>query len=96
MPRPPRLSPDQRAQARADYLSTPGITVDQLAERYGVGRTVMLRNLAGITRPAGGRRKPVATSELVSLTRQGYTVRQVAERTGLSPAGVSLRLRETA
>lgn len=94
MPRPPLLSPSQQAAALRRYLSDEALSVDDVAAEYGVGRTVMLRYLAGFTRPQGGRRKPVPTSRIRSLRRQGVPVDQIAERVGLSRAGVYVRLGE--
>jgi hypothetical protein len=94
MPRPPLLNSDQQAAARARYLSDPSLSVEDVAAEFGVGRTVMLRYLAGFTRPQGGRRKPVPTSRIRSLKRQGLTADQIGARVGLSRAGVYVRLGE--
>lgn len=88
-----RLSASQRAEARALYLSDPALSVDAVAARYGVGRSVMLNVLKGITRPKGGRLKSsMSTDTMIRMRDDGVTYYQIAKQAGLSESGVFRRI----
>lgn len=88
-----RLTPSQREEARALYLSDPRLSVDALAASYGVGRTVMLDVLVGITRPRGGRPKStMSTTTMIEMRDNGITLEQIGRQAGLTKSGVSRRI----
>lgn len=89
---PAKLNDRERRAARAMYLADKSCTVDDLAGAYNVSRATMLRVLAGITRPRGGREKPVPTEYIARLRDEGLTYEAIAVRVGLSNAGVQYRL----
>lgn len=91
----PRLSPSQKAEARELYSTHPELTVDALAASYGVGRTVMLRALEGVTRPRGRREQKagLTTGQMVQMREAGITLYQIAKQAGLSESGVLKRVR---
>jgi ABC-type transport system involved in cytochrome c biogenesis ATPase subunit len=82
-----------RERARADYLADPDVTVQQLADEYGVSRSAMLRALVGITRPKGGQvRSALTTAEMLRLRDQGLTLEYIGRQAGLTKSQVSRRL----
>lgn len=88
-----RLTPSQRAEARALYLSDPRLSVNAVAASYGVGRTVMLRVLNGITRPTGRPRKTTMTTErMIQMRDAGITLAKIGEQAGISESGVFRRI----
>lgn len=90
---PAKLTPAQKDEARALYLSDPNVSVDALAASYGVTREPMLRVLAGITRPRGGREQGTMTTErMIEMRRAGITWGQIGKQAGLSPSGVQRRV----
>lgn len=92
---PAKLTEEERDAARRQYLTDKSCTVDDLAALYSVSRATMLRVLSGITRPRGGRMKPIPTSQLVRMRdTEGMTYAAIGARVGLSTAGVQYRLRE--
>jgi ABC-type transport system involved in cytochrome c biogenesis ATPase subunit len=90
-----RLSTAQRVEARNFYVTHPDVSVDAMARAYGVGRSVMLRVLAGVTRPAGGRYRTTVTTEVMRRMRdEGLSLAQIGRQVGLSEAAVSRRVRK--
>lgn len=82
-----------RDRARADYLADPDVSVQQLADEYGVSRSAMLRALAGITRPSGGQvRSGLTTEQMRRLREQGLTLEYIGRQAGLTKGQVSRRL----
>lgn len=92
-----RLSPAQKAEARKTYLSDPDLSVAALAASYGVGMTVMLRVLNGITRPRGQRPKATMSSEqMVKLWNNGIglTLFEIGRMAGISESAVHRRIKK--
>lgn len=90
---PARLSPAQQEEARTLYQSDPRLSVDTLAASYGVGRTVMLRVLDGVTRPPGRRNKSSTRTEtMIRMRDEGLTYEQIGRQVGLTPSGVFRRI----
>lgn len=92
-----RLNASQKAEARETYLSNPDLSVAALAASYGVGMTVMLRVLTGITRPRGQRPKSRLTSEqMVKLWSKGtgLTLFEIGRMAGISESAVHHRIRK--
>lgn len=89
---PTKLTETERDEARRLYLSDKSTSVDDLCDRFGVSRATMLRYLAGITRPRGGRERPIPTAYMRRLRDEGLTYSAIAGRVGLSTAGVQYRL----
>ncbi len=88
-----RLSDSQRDEARRLYLGSPDLSVDTLAASYGVGRTVMLRVLDGITRPRGRRETGrLTTAQMIALRDAGVTLYEIGKQAGLTESGVSRRI----
>lgn len=89
-----KLTPKQREEARALYLSNTDLSVDAVAQSYGVGRTVMLNVLKGITRPRGARPKTdMTTEEMIRLHDQdGLSCYYIAQMCGLTESGVWRRI----
>ena len=89
----PALTPSQREEARALYLSDPNVSVDALAASYGVVESTMLRVLDGITRRPGGRIKGTLTTEqMIELRDAGVTYFQIGKQAGLTESGVFRRI----
>lgn len=88
-----RLTPAQKAEARRLYQSDPRLGVDALAASYGVGRTVMLRVLDGITRPRGGQEKAkMTTAQMIQMRDAGITLAQIGKQAGITESGVLKRI----
>lgn len=88
-----RLTDAQRQTARAEYLADRSLSVDQLAHRYAVSRTQMLRVLAGITRPAGGIvRSRLSTRQMQRMRDSGLTLYEISRQAGITESGVHRRL----
>lgn len=94
----PRLSESQRDEARRLYSEYPEMSVDALAASYGVGRTVMLRVLDGITRRPGRRevKANLTTAQMIQMRDAGITLAQIGKQAGLSESGVLKRIRNAA
>lgn len=91
------MTDKEKAQARADYLADPSVSVQQLADEYGVSRSAMLRALRGVTRPKGGQVKArLSTSQMWELRARGLTMFQIARQAGITESGVSRRLNRKA
>lgn len=89
----PRLSPAERTAARRLYQRDPRVSVDTLAASYGVGRTVMLRVLDGVTRAPGRPKKGTMTTErMIEMRDAGITLAKIGEQAGLSESGVLRRI----
>lgn len=87
------LSDREEAQARAAYVADASVSVDQLAAEYGVARSTMLRVLAGVTRPKGGRQRgSLSTTRMAEMRAEGLTYFEIARQAGLSESGVYRRL----
>lgn len=84
----------EREQARRDYQADPDVSVQQLADEYGVSRSAMLRALAGITRPRGGQVKArLSTEQMRRMYHdQGLTLRTISEQAGITESAVWYRL----
>lgn len=90
----PLLSASQRAEARRLYLSDPTLSVDAVAGRYGVSRSVMLNVLKGVTRPKGGRPKSsMSTRTMIRMRDAGVTLAQIGKQAGLTESGVCRRIK---
>src|SRR4051812_13741749 len=91
---PSRLSTDEQDQARMLYVRDRHLSVEDVANSFGVPRTTMLRYLKGLTRPKGGQvRTLVPTAAMQQMRDEGLSFREIGERVGLSTAGVQYRLR---
>ena len=91
----PALTPSQREEARALYLSDPNVSVDALAASYGVARATMLRVLAGITRRRGAReRGNLTTAQMIEMRDEGITLFQIAKQAGISESAVCRRIQK--
>lgn len=90
-----RLSAPQKDEARRLYRTHPELSVDALAASYGVGRTVMLRVLDGITRRPGRREQKanLTTAQMIVMRDAGITLAQIGKQAGLSESGVLKRIR---
>lgn len=87
------MTAQQKAQARADYEADASVSVQQLADEYGVSRTAMLRALSGITRPRGGIvTAQLSTSQMRAMADAGLTLGEIAKQAGITRSGVSRRL----
>lgn len=83
----------EKAQARADYLADASVSVQELADEYGVSRTAMLRALAGVTRPRGGVvRATLSTEQMLRMRASGLTLEYIAKQAGITQSGVHRRL----
>lgn len=83
----------EKAQARADYAADASVSVQQLADEYGVSRSAMLRALAGVTRAPGGQeRSRLSTERMIEMREQGLTLFEIARQAGITESGVSIRL----
>lgn len=88
-----KLTEAEKKQARRLYVSNPNSTVDDLADAYGVARSTMLRVLAGLTRPRGGRPAPVPDARLRRMRdEQGLTYATIGQQVGLAESTVWRRL----
>jgi ABC-type uncharacterized transport system ATPase subunit len=88
-----RLTPAQREEARRLYLSDERLSVDAVAASYGVGRTVMLDVLKGVTRPKGGRpRTSMSTETMIEMRDNGITLEQIGRQAGITRSGVLRRI----
>lgn len=82
-----------KAEARADYLADRSVSVQELADEYGVSRSAMLRALTGITRSRGGQvRSRLSTERMLEMREQGLTLFEIAKQAGITESGVSIRL----
>jgi transposase-like protein len=90
----PRLTPDEKAAARELYLKDKSLSVAAVAGMFGVGHTVMLDVLKGITRPAGGRpHTTMTTATMIRLRNdEGLTLVEIARQAGISESGVLRRI----
>lgn len=89
-----RLTDAQKAEARRLYLSDPNLSVDAVAASYGVGRSVMLRVLDGITRPRGKREQgTLTTKQMIEMRDQGITLFQIGKQAGLTESAVHYRIK---
>lgn len=83
----------EKEQARADYMADRSVSIAQLADEYGVSRTVMQRALRGVARPPGGVVKAtINTEQMWRMRSAGLTLEQIGRQAGLTRAGVSRRL----
>lgn len=88
------MSEREKAQARADYLADRTVTVERLADEYGVSRSAMLRALRGVTRPVGGQvLTRLSDTQMRKLRDEGLSLSQIAAQAGISRQQVSRRLR---
>lgn len=87
------MTATDKERARRDYVEDPSVSYRELADEYGVSASVMLRALAGITRPRGGVVKAtLTTQQMMRLRDAGLTMSQIARQAGITESGVSRRL----
>lgn len=90
--RPP-LTDREKEQARRDYLADPGVSIEQLADEYGVSRGAMQRAIAPVARPRGGQaRAKITTEQMRRLADSGLSLSQIAKQAGITKSQVSRRL----
>lgn len=83
----------EKAQARADYTADTSVSVEQLANEYGVSRTAMLRALSGVTRRPGGQETSrLSTARMREMRESGLTLYEIAKQAGITESGVHHRL----
>lgn len=83
----------EKQQAREDYLADPSVSVQQLADEYGVSRSAMLRALQGVTRAPGGTVKSrLSVDEMRRLRDGGFTLSYISQQAGITESGVWRRL----
>lgn len=83
----------EKQLARFEYVSDPGLSVQALADEFGVSRSVMLRALRGVTRPPGGVVKSrLSTEQMRAMRDMGFTLYEIGKEAGLTESGVWRRL----
>lgn len=83
----------EKKAARDEYRSDASVSVQELADEFGVSRSAMLRALSGITRPAGGIVKAtLSTGQMARMRASGLTLYEIAKQAGITESGVHRRL----
>lgn len=89
------MTPAEKALAREEYLADPTVSVQELADEFGVSRSAMLRALQGVTRrPGGVERSRLTTEQMQAMRDAGFTLHQIGFHAGLTESGVWRRLNE--
>ncbi|MGY1914048.1 hypothetical protein [Blastococcus sp. SYSU DS0973] len=92
---PARLTPEQKEIARQLYQQDTSLTVEAVARMFDVPKTVMLRALAGATRPRGGLVKSTLSTEtMIEMRDAGMTLAQIGNQAGLTESGVYRRIQK--
>jgi CTP-dependent riboflavin kinase len=90
------MTVSEKALARYEYQRDPSVSVQQLADEFGVSRSAMLRALHGVTRRPGGiERSRLSTEQMIRMRDAGLSLREIGRQAGLTESGVWRRLNPT-